>query len=174
MHTPGPWTDESMEFTAGWRCIVKTSDDRYIDVADPRDRKTDATDAANAHRIVTCINACEGIPTKWLEQGISVRPATGTGCPHVRTAGGWESSGRHPVVITRIDPGGGPMNPVDCEVCRKLLSWDDLLKACKAMLQYMPCHEGEMCCDSGLGTYIQAQKAIAKAEQQNTPPATPE
>jgi len=47
-HTPGPWKDASMFFSAGWKCVVHLPGGRYIDVADPRDRKTDDEDKANA------------------------------------------------------------------------------------------------------------------------------
>jgi len=49
--SPGPWEDQSMEFTAGQRCVVRTSSGRSIDVADPRDRKTDLEDRANARLV---------------------------------------------------------------------------------------------------------------------------
>lgn len=52
-HSPAPWKDDSMEFSAGWRCIVTLPGGRKIDIADPRDRKTDARDAANAKLVAT-------------------------------------------------------------------------------------------------------------------------
>lgn len=51
MHTPGPWKNDSMEFTAGYRCVVNMPNGRSVDVADPRDRKTDQEDVANARLI---------------------------------------------------------------------------------------------------------------------------
>lgn len=60
MHTPGPWIDESMEFSAGWRCIVRAGQ-REFDIADPRDRKTDSEDAANARLVAAApelLDAC--------------------------------------------------------------------------------------------------------------------
>lgn len=38
-------------------------------VCNPNTENTDGCDKANAQRIVVCVNACEGIPTKLLEQG---------------------------------------------------------------------------------------------------------
>jgi len=50
-HTPGPWTNDSMEFSNGWRCIVNLSDGRSVDVADPRNYTTTEVDVANARLI---------------------------------------------------------------------------------------------------------------------------
>jgi|SRR4029079_14755025 len=47
-HTPGPWRDASMLFSAGWRCIVNLPGGRSIDIADPQNRMTDEEDRANA------------------------------------------------------------------------------------------------------------------------------
>lgn len=47
-HTRGPWKDESMLFSAGWRCVVNLPGGRSIDIADPQNRKTDDEDKANA------------------------------------------------------------------------------------------------------------------------------
>lgn len=52
-HTPGPWKDDSILFSAGWRCVVRLPGDRLIDIADPRDRKTDDEDKANAALIAS-------------------------------------------------------------------------------------------------------------------------
>ncbi len=49
---------------------------------------------------------------------------------------------------------------------RLLAAAPDLLAACKAMLLYMPNYDGEVPCDSGLGTMEQAEAAIAKAEEE--------
>lgn len=50
-HTPGPWKNDSMKFSAGWRCVVNLPGGRSIDVADPRNRATDDEDVANAELI---------------------------------------------------------------------------------------------------------------------------
>lgn len=51
--TPGPWKDDSLLFSGGWRCIVNLPGGRSIDVADPRNRKTDEEDKANAELIAS-------------------------------------------------------------------------------------------------------------------------
>jgi len=57
-HTPGPWRDDSMKFTGGWRCLVSAGI-RVIDVCDPRNRKTDDQDAANARLIAAAPDLLE-------------------------------------------------------------------------------------------------------------------
>ncbi len=52
-HTQGEWINDSMLFSAGWRCIVNLPGDRCIDIADPRNRPTDEEDYANAQLIAT-------------------------------------------------------------------------------------------------------------------------
>lgn len=52
-HTPGPWKDDSMQFGTGWRCVVNMPGGRSIDIADPRNRKTDDEDKANAALIAS-------------------------------------------------------------------------------------------------------------------------
>lgn len=46
--TAEPWKNDSMKFSAGWRCVVTLPDGRAIDVADPRNRETSLEDVANA------------------------------------------------------------------------------------------------------------------------------
>lgn len=64
-----------MLFTAGWRCIVNTPDGCSFDIADPRNRKTTARDAANARLIaaapdlLACCRYLLGMPAILCECG---------------------------------------------------------------------------------------------------------
>lgn len=51
--TPGPWTNDSMKFSSGWRCVVGLPGGRAIDVSDPRNGETQAEDFANAELIAS-------------------------------------------------------------------------------------------------------------------------
>lgn len=63
-HTPGPW------IYIGNGDIVARSE-KYCggekDIASVFLTRNDE-DEANARRIVACVNACEGLPTNWLEK----------------------------------------------------------------------------------------------------------
>lgn len=59
-HTPGPWKNDSMLFSAGWRCIVNAGN-RSFDIADPCDRITDAVDVANARLIAAAPDLLEAL-----------------------------------------------------------------------------------------------------------------
>jgi len=69
MHTPGPWMNGSMEFTAGYRCVVNLPNGRSVDVADPRNRKTDPEDMANARLIAAAPEMFELIKTHLKDTG---------------------------------------------------------------------------------------------------------
>jgi hypothetical protein len=63
-HTPTPWEvgviDPTLVYDADWRLLAEMPG--YT----PSDIPTDIR-IANARRIVTCVNACEGLSTKALE-----------------------------------------------------------------------------------------------------------
>jgi hypothetical protein len=66
-HTPEPWWLDDDGF------IAAGSGDTYCTVVDPHCRPTDnysEENEANARRIVAAVNACQGISTKALEQGV--------------------------------------------------------------------------------------------------------
>lgn len=68
-HTPGPWQNDSLKFTGGWRCIVNLPGGRSIDVADLRNRKTDDEDASNACLIAAApdlLAACKALMAEML------------------------------------------------------------------------------------------------------------
>jgi hypothetical protein len=60
-HSPGPWTDRSTEFTAGWRCVVELSNGKTVDIADPRDREVTEQDRANASLIAAAPELLEAL-----------------------------------------------------------------------------------------------------------------
>jgi hypothetical protein len=63
-HTPGPWV-----YIGNGDIVAKS--EKYCggekDIASVFLTRNDE-DEANARRIVACVNACEGLPTKWLEK----------------------------------------------------------------------------------------------------------
>jgi hypothetical protein len=66
-HTPEPWWIDDDGF------IAAGSGDTYCTVADPHCRPTadcGEENDANARRIVAAVNACEGLSTEALEQGV--------------------------------------------------------------------------------------------------------
>lgn len=76
-HTPAPWINDSMEFSAGWRCLV-TAGDRQFDIADPRERHTDEEDFANACLITAAPDLLDSlrIVRDWMDD-----PSINAQCP---------------------------------------------------------------------------------------------
>lgn len=61
-HTPTPWTVEEVDYYDTHTHDIIGSDDVSI-----IDGSNGLITEANARRIVACVNACEGIPTDYLE-----------------------------------------------------------------------------------------------------------
>lgn len=58
-HTPGPWTNNDG--------VITDAEERRLCLVAPDGIALDEQDAANARRIVACVNACDGIGTETLE-----------------------------------------------------------------------------------------------------------
>ena len=74
-HTPTPWR------VLGTYSIAQDMNDPFVESwkielarCGRRDNFRPHENAANARRIVACVNACEGIPTKELENGVVMMP----------------------------------------------------------------------------------------------------
>jgi hypothetical protein len=65
LHTPEPWEQDSNDFFA----VTADNDGLLVAETEIHDR-TDEECSANARRIVAAVNACEGIATQALEQGV--------------------------------------------------------------------------------------------------------
>lgn len=71
-HSPGPWHVQDNTEEPGGQLLVDSPYDGAVAICGVADKEPGVARVLhdNARRIVACVNACAGIPTEALEQGV--------------------------------------------------------------------------------------------------------